>query len=129
MKKLNAFFFRDFLFVTSCRQPENVNSANSSISPNEIRQDHALLISNNFDALFAASNNRASNNNARTGDKEKNVKRIKTFSDTQRNALYHVITYYEGGFVIVSAEKRSPTSFSVFRYKMIFLLIRTFPRE
>lgn len=97
-----------FLVVISCRQPENVNFANSSASPNEIRQDHALLISNKLGALFSNSNNsKASNTNARTGSKEENVKRIKTFSDTQRNALYHVITYYDGGFVIVSAEERA----------------------
>lgn len=108
MKKVNWVLFTIFLLVNSCQKPETINSADSSTSSGELMQDDALLIANNFGALFNIGNDKKkSTSNARTGILEKTVKKIKTFKDSLQTALYYVITYNEGGFVIVSAEKRA----------------------
>lgn len=108
MRKANWVFLTVFLFAVSCRQPENVDFEKDFSPTNDVKEGDALLISSNFGKLLdVGKNSKVSSTNARAGDKEKVVKRIKTFEDSQQNALYHVITYDEGGFVIVSAEQRA----------------------
>ncbi len=108
MRKANWVLLIIFLLAISCQKPENVDSAKNVASKNEVREDDALLISSNFSELVGISNNsNVANANARTDAGEKNVKRVKTFRDSQQNALYYVITYDGGGFIVVSAEKRA----------------------
>ena len=108
MKKIIWFFSASVLFVAFCQQPDNVDLSSNVSAQKEEGQNNALLVAKNFDALFTVIKNKnGSKKNARASNEGKSVKRIRTIKDTQQNALYHIITYNEGGFIVVSAEKRA----------------------
>lgn len=104
----NYFWLLCFcLFLTSCQQQEHVVPLNIANQANEVPSEMASTIAKNFSAIFAVTPFKGESRILRINNIEKTVKEITPFSDDTGKPLYYVINYNEGGFVIVSAEKRT----------------------
>lgn len=106
MKKIQLFFSSLIFVVVSCNQSEKAISPNDSGQGGEVTVKRALTVAKNFDAFISVVSANGDAKNARTGDKEKTVKKITPFKDSDNKILYYVINYTEGGFIIISAEKK-----------------------
>ncbi|GLU54953.1 C10 family peptidase [Dyadobacter frigoris] len=107
MKKIYLILSALTMFVISCQSPEKVDSQNDSNSLDAVKSETILNVARNFDAFTSVASSKDGARNARIGDKEKTIRDITPFKDDQGNALYYVINYKQGGFVIVSAEKKT----------------------
>ncbi|RAW00823.1 C10 family peptidase [Pseudochryseolinea flava] len=106
MKKVSLILLTICLFLASCQQ-ENFGPLNTADQGDEVSQEMASTIAANFNATFAATTFKGESTNARLSSKEKTVKEVTPFRDEVGKPLYYIITYKEGGFVIVSAEKKT----------------------
>jgi hypothetical protein len=106
MKKVYLILSALALLITSCQQPEKVDSLTNPSHTNEVQLETVLKVAKNFDALISISNGKGGAKNARTGAQRKTVKKVTPFNDGKGKTQYYVITYQEGGFIIVSAEKK-----------------------
>jgi hypothetical protein len=96
-----------YLFLAACQQQENVDLLNTANQLNEVQPEAATTIARNFNTIFAATSFTGKSKKPPLNDKEKTVKEITSFRDETGKAVYYVISYNEGGFVIVSAEKKT----------------------
>lgn len=104
MKKVYLILSALALFIASCQQPEKVESLPQS----EVNDVLALKVASNHDVFMSLTvGENVSNKNARVGDIKKNLKAITPIKDEKGNISFFVITYKEGGFVLVSAEKKT----------------------
>lgn len=106
MKKIHLFLSTLILFAASCNQSENSVYPNDSGQAGEITPKTALTVAKNFDAFISVVSAKGDVKNARTGNKEKTVKKITPFKDSDNKILYYVINYQGGGFTVISAEKK-----------------------
>jgi hypothetical protein len=107
MKKIYWVLSVLLVFVASCQRPEPVDSLNNAGQLKEVIPKTVLTIARNFDVFVSVATSKDDAKNARTGDREKTIKKVTAFNDEVGEALYYVITYNEGGFIIVSAEKKT----------------------
>ncbi|MEO6283084.1 MAG: C10 family peptidase [Dyadobacter sp.] len=107
MKKIYWVLSVLLIFVASCQRPEQVDSLNNAGQLKEVIPKAVLTIARNFDVFVSVATSKDDAKNARTGDREKTIKNVTPFNDEAGEVLYYVITYNEGGFVIVSAEKKT----------------------
>lgn len=96
-----------YLLLGACQQQENVTPLNSTNLANEVQSETASIIARNFSAIFAATPFEEESRNLPASNIEKTVKDITPFRDDTGKPIYYVINYNEGGFVIVSADKRA----------------------
>jgi hypothetical protein len=105
--KGGAIAFLIFLLF-SCRKEDTINSTISAIpDANYISSQSALRISAN---LLEAESIKLSNSNFKGIDTEvKDVKSIKAYQAKDNLNVFYVVNYKEGGFAILSADKRTPS--------------------
>lgn len=114
MRKVYGILVAVCLFVSSCQQPEKVESSGSLGTVSKQSED-VLKVARNFNVFISA--NMPNANGARVGKSEKTVKKQTTIKSDDGEDLYHIITIKEGGFVIVSADRRTLPIFSILRYQ------------
>jgi hypothetical protein len=106
MKKIYLILTALVLLVTSCQQLENVHSLSNLDKHEEVKLETVLKVANNFDLFISELKSKTNQKNVRTGNREKTLKQITPIKDVNGNVFYYIVTYKEGGFVIISAEKK-----------------------
>lgn len=107
MKNFYLILLTFCLVLASCQQQENVDPLNAAHQANEVPPEMASTIAGNFNTIFAATTFKRESKNLRLSNKEKTIKEVTAFQDETGKPVYYVISYNEGGFVIVSAEKKT----------------------
>ena len=94
------------LIASSCERAEKVDLSKNSNQNEEVKLESALKVAHNFDLFITALKSRTEEKNVRTGNSEKTLKKVTPVKDENGKAFYYIISYNEGGFIIISAEKK-----------------------
>lgn len=105
MKKIYLCLLILSLLLDSCQQPEKMSFLTDSNRLEVVKEETIFQISRNFN-VFVSANVGSSIPAKRIRKADKIIKNLTTVRDETGDALYHIITYQEGGFLIMSADRR-----------------------